>query len=283
MSVDLRSVRALAHAAADEIRHHLGAAAVPIETTTPGSSRCARGDRCEAAERLKRYDQRSQLVGAPTDQALCPACRRATPAALAAAPQLYVDLRNAAMVRTSSTTSEYVSRSPGSPLGINGSPFAHAQQLHWWITAWADQVIWTAGRPSPDRAGQSEGQQVDDACVLLTRYLSAWLAHRPVEFQITRGDADPDDPKADPRDATVVTELAGWEGCAWLLDWRATAERILGRPPLIHHPPEPCPACNVAGVLRRRDGDDKVSCSNCRKEWTLDMYEVFVHAWVGSR
>lgn len=260
------------------------AGAAPVEDLAPEpEGRCRRGDHCEAAARLKPGDKDSPMVGAPTDQPLCLACQRAIPDALAAVPQLYVDLSNATLLRSSSTSANGpVTKSPGSPLGINGAPFALTQQLHWWITAWADVVVWTAGRPSPDRAGQSAGQQIDDACALLTRYQSAWLAHRPVEFQLTRSDADPDDPKADPRSDTVVREMAGWEGCAWLLDWRTRAERVLGRPRLIHHPPEPCPACNVAGVLRRRDGDDKVSCSNCRKEWTLDMYEVFVHAWIGS-
>lgn len=277
MALDVRSVLDLARAAVDELVAHLSGAAVP------DPARCQRGRRCEAAEHANPGDTDSPMVGAPTDRPLCLACERALPGALRQAPLLWVELRNATLLRGSTAnTGTKVDRTAGSPLGLNGPPLYLAEQLHWWITAWADVVIYTAGRPAPDRAGQAEGQQIDDACALLTRYLQAWISHRPVEFQTHRSNADPDDPKAQPTGDVVVTELAGWEGCAWLLDWRRTVETALGKKPLVHHPPEPCPACNVQGGLRRRDGDDKVSCSICRKEWTLKMYETFVHAWIGT-
>lgn len=245
--------------------------------------RCQRGTRCEAAENIDVGGQPA-TVGAACDRLLCAACEQATRSALNQAPVLWAELRNRAIDRGSAGTSmaTRVVRSRSGSFGLNATPLHLADGLHWHVTTWADQVILTADRPAVDRTSQPEGAQVDDACLLLARYLSVWVAHEPVEFQVTRGNADPDDPKARPTDTTVTVEQAGWEACAWLIDWRAAAERLLHIPLLVHYPPEPCPACNTPRALKRVDGDDKVSCTVCRKAWTLQMYETFVHAWVGG-
>lgn len=242
--------------------------------------RCARGTRC-AGRQPSTDGQR--WIPAHTDRPLCDWCENATIDALADAPALYVDLRNAALHRGGNTAlTERVTTSPGRSFGLNAQPLWLSEQLHWVLCAWADAVIDTAGRPSPDRTGQSEGQQLDDACMLLRTYFPVWLAHQLVEFQVTRENRDPDDPKAEPTDDTVTVVQAGWEACAWLLNWHEHAETVLKKRPLTHHIPEPCPACNVPRVLKRRDGADKVECTNCGKKWTLAMYETFVHAWIGA-
>lgn len=255
-------------------------ASTPPNDQAPGSdvSRCLRGPDCADPDYVDEH-----TVGSPSDRALCRACERETAAALAAAPGLYVDLRNKTLDRAGSATlGDKVTRSRSGSFGLNASPLHLTEGLHWHVTAWADQVIATAGRPAPDRVGQSEGQQVDDALLLLDRYLSVWVVHGPVEFQVTRGDADPNDPKTQPTADTVTVSQAGWQACGWLINWRASAERLLKMPLLVHYPPEPCPACDTRHALRRRDGEDRVWCSVCRKEWTLAMYETFVHAWIGA-
>lgn len=243
--------------------------------------RCIRGERCEAAEPADPKDPKSTKVGAPADKPLCQTCEFELPDLLEEAPNTYRELLLASLVHGSGEPGPK-RKITGSPLGFTGAPYHLAEQLHWWVTAWADVVIYTAGRPAPDRERQPVVQQVDDACALLHTYLSAWLAHQPVEFWVTRGDADPEDPKQEPSDAAVFVEQSGVEACAWLLDWRQQTERVLGKRPLIHYPPEPCPACDQAGSLRRRDGTDKVRCVNCRKSWTMEHFEIFVHAWIGG-
>ena len=244
--------------------------------------RCRRASACVAAERV---DTPGGLitVGAPADRPLCTGCEKATADALRAAPGLYVKLRNLTIDRgaTSSMAQRVTSSRPGS-FGLNATPLHLSEGLHWHVTTWADEVIATAERPAPDRASQTEGQQTDDALLLLGCYLSTWITHGPVEIQVTRSNADPDDPKAQPTDDTVTVAQEGWEACGWLIDWQHIAERVLKLPLLIHYPPEPCPACNEPNVLKRKDGDDKVSCTLCGKAWTLAMYETFVHAWIGA-
>jgi hypothetical protein len=245
------------------------------------TGRCLRGPDCETPDTLEQDGSRV-TVGAPSDRPLCRACETATREALRAAPGLWVGLRNQAIDRLggSNAPGTRVRRSRPGSFGLNAGPLHLADSLLWQVTAWADEVIHTAGRPTVDRASQPEGGQVQDACLLLDRYLSVWTVHGPVEFALTRRGSDPDDPKAQPTDGEVTVVQAGWEACAWLVGWRGSAERSLKTPPLIHYPPEPCPACNQPGVLKRRDGDDKVSCTACGKAWTLRMYETFVHAWM---
>lgn len=239
-------------------------------------SRCLRGNQCEAPEVVD-----GQTVGGRADRALCRACEDATAAALTAAPRLHAQLRALSTDRgPRSALSDKVTRSRTGSFGLNATPLHLAEGLWWHLTGWADEVISTAGRPTVDRTSQPAHEQVVDACVLLARYLSVWVAHRPVEFQVTRSNADPDDPKAQPTGDTVTAVQAGWEGCAWLIAWRTSAERLLKLPVLVHHPPEPCPQCDQEGGLRREDGADKVWCVWCRKSWTLDTYQVFVHAWM---
>jgi hypothetical protein len=244
--------------------------------------RCGRGDRCTAAEPLRPDQPDSPMIGAPTARPICPACETAVRHALGDAPGIWGELAGAALERGSAPPGRKRGKLIGSPLGFTLAPYHLAEQLHWWITAWADVVIYTASRPSPDRARQQPGAQVADACALLRAYLSVWVAHQPVEFQVARSNADPEDRRAEPSGETVVVALAGWQGCAWLLDWQHATENVLGKPPLIHYPPEPCPNCDQAGGLRRRDGTDKVKCVNCGKAWTMDRFEIFVHAWVGG-
>lgn len=264
--------------------------AFPPPCSTPGGCgpheqqphRCERGARCEAPEKLELAGQ-TYTVGSACDRALCTACEQATAGALTAAPALYAQLRAAARYRTGATAyATRVIRSRSGSFGLNATPLHLTENLHWHVTGWADQVILTADRPTVDRTAQPEPDQVADACALLARYLSVWIAHGPADFQVTRDQADPDDPKAQPTADTVTFTQAGWEACAWLIAWRDSAERLLRLPVLIHHPPEPCPQCDTAGALRRRDGEDRVWCSSCGKAWTLDKYEIFVHAWVGG-
>jgi hypothetical protein len=245
-------------------------------------SRCCRAHQCEAAENVDHHGQ-AVTVGALSDRPLCRACEQVTADALTAAPALYARLRQAALDRGNTPPGQRVTRSRGGSFGLNLGPLDLAEQLHWHTTAWADQVLWTAGRPGTDRTSQPEHGQVTDACAILGRYLSVWIAHDPAEFQVTRTDADPDNPKATPTDHTVTASEAGWQACAWLVAWRHAAERTLRLPLLIHYPPEPCPACDTPRALKRKDGDDKVTCMVCGKSWTLDMYETFVHAWIGAR
>jgi hypothetical protein len=240
--------------------------------------RCERGRRCHAAE----LDPQDNVVGAPCDRLLCRTCETAVTNALNDAPHLYDDLREQARDRGNQAQGQRVSSSRPGSFGLNLGPLDATERLHWHLTTWADEVISTANRPTVDRIAQPERDQVADACILLTRYLSVWVAHQPAEFQLTRNTADPEDPKIQPSDDTVTATQAGWEACDWLIEWQASAERMLKIPLLVHYPPEPCPACNQPGVLKRKDGDDKVSCIACKKSWTLAMYETFVHAWVGN-
>jgi hypothetical protein len=235
--------------------------------------RCERGARCYAAE---------GDAGAPCDRPLCNVCVDAVAETLNEAPYLYDDLRARARDRGNQAQGQRVTSSRPGSFGLNLGPLDATERLHWHVTAWADEVISTAERPTVDRAAQPERDQVVDACILLNRYLSVWVAHHPVEFQLTRATADPDDPKLQPTNDTVTATQTGWEACGWLIDWRLSAERMLRTALLVHYPPEPCPACNQTGGLKRKDGDDKVSCAFCRKSWTLRMYETFVHAWVGG-
>jgi hypothetical protein len=237
-----------------------------------------RGSACTAAEL-----ENDHTVGATSDRALCRACEQETAGALADAPQLYVQLRNLTLDRFGAgPMGDRVTRSRSGSFGLNASPLHLTEALHWQMTGWADEVITTAERPAVDRASQPEGSQVDDACLLLSRYLSVWISLGETDFQVTRGNADPDDPKAEPTTDTVTMSMAGWQGCDWLINWRTSAERLLKLPLLVHYPPEPCPACDTRNALRRKDGEDKVWCSVCRKAWTLEMYETFVHAWLGA-
>lgn len=226
-------------------------------------ARCRRADRCADPEKVA-----DELVGAATDGGpLCSADRARVNAALVEAPELYVRLRLGITTSAGTGSSERVTRSKGQPLPLNAGALDLTEQLHWLSTTWADEVITAAARPTVDRASQPEAQQVDDACLLLRTYLPLWIRHQPVELNVTR---------------TQTIEQAGWTAAGLLLDWKTKARRALGLSTLVHRPPEPCPACNVEGVLERRDGAGKVSCTNCGKAWTLEMYETFVHAWVGS-
>ena len=239
--------------------------------------RCLRGPACRDPETVN-----GTTVGALADRPLCAACEARTATALAVAPALYFRLRARARTRGGMAQGERVASSRPGSFGLNLGPLHATEELHWHLTAWADEVAATAGLPAVDRTSQPEGSQVDDAARFLRRYLSAWVAHAPVEFQLTRGNADPDDPKAQPSGETVCAVQAGWEACGWLIDWRSRAERMLHIPVLVHYPPEPCPSCDTERALRREDGSGKVECTVCGKAWTLEMYETFVHAWVGG-
>ncbi|MCZ2837153.1 hypothetical protein [Modestobacter sp. VKM Ac-2985] len=224
--------------------------------------RCRRGAQCLAAERVD-----TGRVGAPSSRPLCDPCTDAVRQALGDAPELYVRLRLGLGDAGSTAPSEQVTKSKGSPLPLNASKLDLTDQLHWLATTWADEVIHTAGRPGPDRTSQPEGAQIADSCQLLLRYLTVWTVHAPVDLNVTRTES--------------ITQ-SGWEAADVLLTWKRAARRNLGLTELTHRPPEPCPACDVPGVLERRDGDDKVRCSNCGKSWTLETYELFVHAWIGA-
>lgn len=242
--------------------------------------RCIRDSSCAGRAPT---DDGTAWLAAETDRPLCDWCQDALVDALDATPELWFRLRNKALDRQGSVIqSEHVKRSRAHSFGLNEHPLFLADNLHWIVTAWADEVINTAGRPNVDRAHQPEGGQVQDACILLRTYLPVWLAHGPVEFAITRDNRDPDDPKAQPTTDEITVEQTGVEACVWLLDWHRAATKAIGHDNLTHYPPEPCPACNVPRVLRRRDGADKVECTNCGKKWTLVMYETFVRAWIGA-
>lgn len=237
-------------------------------TVAPAPDRCTRRNRCLAAE----LDEHDAVVGAVSARPLCDPCTQATASALRDAPELYVRLRLALRHPSQSTGGgEKVTKSKGSPLPLNASALDLTEQLHWLVTTWADEVIHTAGRPAPDRTSQPEAQQIADACALLITYLQVWVVHQPTELATHRIGRQ-----------WITIEQAGWQAAATLIDWKRAARRNLGLARLTHRPPEPCPRCNVPGVLERRDGDDKVRCTNCLKEWTLAMYQTFVHAWVGA-
>lgn len=242
---------------------------------TEPDHRCGRGPNCADPER----DDQGRPIGAATDRDLCRACTDTLPDILNTAPATHAELTAAARRRGSAPPGRKKQKITGSPLGFTLAPYHLAEQLHWWITAWADVIIYTAGRPTPDRARQPADQQIADACALLDTYLSAWIAHGPVDFWVRRTNADPDDHKTQPTGDMVTETLAGWQGCAWFLDWDQATQRVLGRIPLTHYPTEPCPFCRQQGGLRRRDGADKVRCTWCNHSWTLDTWDVFVHAW----
>jgi hypothetical protein len=232
------------------------------DSSAPAEQRCRRGSSCLAEEEVD-----GEIRGARTDTLLCRRCTEAVGSALRDAPKLYVQLRQRIRVQGTAAGGEQVTRSKGQPLPLNASALDLTDQVHWLAATWADVVITAAGRPRPDRTSQPEAQQIDDACYLLDTYLDVWLDHPAVVLQVT---------------TDTQQEQAGWEAAGLLLDWKRSARRNLGIATLVHRPPEPCPACNVPGVLERRDGDDKVRCTNCHKAWTLAMYETFVHAWMGA-
>lgn len=241
------------------------------DSTLPVVHWCGGGTACPLANRRD-----LQLGPTPaTAPALCWRCRTDIDGALVDAPGLYLQLRHGYGDQPTAGSGDKVTRSKGSPMPLSGSRLHLTDRLHRLLTTWADIVITDTGRPTVDRTAQPEPDQIVDAARLLTIYRDDWLATPETDL---RQHLVPT-----PTGSTwTTTRQAGWEAATELLRWKRAVRRNLGLSNLTHRPPEPCPSCDVPGVLERRDGSDHVHCTNCDKSWTLDRYEMFVHAWIGA-
>lgn len=213
--------------------------------------RCDRGARCFGHELLELDGQRVK-AGAVCDRPLCDVCERAVGQALEDAPGLYRDLRNASLVAVAAVRSEMVSASRGTPLPLNARPLHLAEQLHWLLTTWEDEVRSIAGLSYPERAGKREGRQVQEAAVLLGSHLSAWIAAPVTVFATSRWTDD--------------VEQSGAAAAAALLDWRSEVRMLPGldmkAAKAIRRYEHRCPACGVRAVTHRA-GDDLMQCQSC--------------------
>ena len=57
------------------------------------------------------------------------------------------------------------------------------------------------------------------------------------------------------------------------------ADRVLGWDRLVHRLPAPCPYCDLLTLIRR-DGDQFVRCTNCKRTWLEPEYRHFVRMLV---
>lgn len=224
--------------------------------------RCQRAERCRASEVLIDGDERRRL-GAPCDRPLCPACEQAVTEALADAPWLYRDLRNATLVRGRQAPGEKVTRSAGSPMPLNARALHLAEQLAWLLTTWEDEVRSIARLSHPAHSGKREGRQVLDAARLLKAHVSAWLAAPATELEVSRHDEP-------------ITQSGADAACA-LLDWRRRVRLLPGldadAPKAVRRYDEPCMYCAVRAVTHRA-GDDRVHCQSCGAAWDRELYAV---------
>lgn len=215
--------------------------------------RCARGARCRGAER----DESATLVGAPADRPLCEADERAVAHALDDAPALYLDLRNATLVRTQAVRTEMVTTSRGHGLPLNGRALHLAEELWWLLVSWEDEVRRIASASDRVRSGKREGRQVADAAAFLGAHLTAWIAAPATLFQVNSGR----DPSTD-----AAVEQSGVAAALALLDWRSNVRNLPGldkkAAKAVRRYEQRCPACGVRAITHRA-GDDLMQCQNC--------------------
>lgn len=214
----------------------------------PAIPRCARGPRCYTAERVD-----DQLLGGPASRPLCEVCEQAARRVLDQTPELYVRLRQKTLDRDVAGPGEYVTRSAsGSQVLGNATARDLAEQAHWLLTTWEDEVRSIASLNYPDRTRKSHGRQVQDAAILLSRHFTAWLSAPTVEFATSRW--------------TPTVDQSGVEAIGQLLDWRATVRRLPGLdvdgPRAIRRYPQPCGRCSVSAITHRA-GDDLMVCQSC--------------------
>lgn len=224
--------------------------------TTPQTvTRCARGPRCYASERS---EQANEQIGAVCARPLCDTCESKVRQALDDAPALYVQLRNATLIRGTAVRTEMVTASKGSPLPLNGQALDLGEQLWWLLTTWEDEVRVIAGLTDAVRDGKREGRQVDDAAQLLSAYVTAWVAAPSTAFAVARW--------------VDEIEQSGAEAACALLDWRGHVRNVPGLDPrsskAVRRYEHPCPACGVRAVTHRA-GDDLMQCQSC---WATAPY-----------
>ena len=63
-----------------------------------------------------------------------------------------------------------------------------------------------------------------------------------------------------------------------ILDTHRRLERLVGHDRLVHRIQEPCPRCGRKG-MRRKDGDELVSCRSCNAVWDWDHFQLLSRAY----
>lgn len=248
------------------------------------TTRCLRGERCEAKVRC---DQ-GELHGAPADRPLCDTCERAVKTALDVVPRLFVDLENALPPGSTRPSGGQRPKVTGSPLGVAGRPLHLQESVHQLLTVWEDAVRDLAGL-SPvvrrdedpwERTKRRARASVETAAAakLLGAHLTAWLVHGPIEYAVTSSTADPDDPKAQPSDEPIYVTQCGWEAAVALLDWKGRARSTLGVTKAITVRDEPCMYCEARTIVEEA-GDDAIRCATCNRSWPREEYHARVRGF----
>lgn len=251
--------------------------------------RCSRGRACSAAELLSIDDDQRVKVGAPAARSLCDACERAVASVLADVPKLYSDLEQAMPHRASTSSSGARSGPLGSPMLVNSRALHLQEVVHQILTVWEDVVRDAAGLSPVVRTDEDPwertkrrglaGRETQLAARLLAAHLTAWLVHPPIEYAVTRSNADPDDPRVAPElDTPVYVNEAGWKAAARLLSWRNRVRSTLGLTRATTLRDEPCMYCEVRAVVETA-GDDHIRCDACGRTWTREEYHARVRGF----
>jgi ribosomal protein L37AE/L43A len=184
------------------------------------------------------------LCGAePGRSGWCDTCARAVHHALAALPEVYVELHLA--LTPSSVGGEPVSGTATAPIPIRTDVRALSDTLLGVTTLWETELRADLGHSTPPPRGR-------EAPTLLgaVRYLTAYL----------------------PEAITYSNH-----GAHLVLRLRHHARLLLGQTRLIHRLWAACPRCTVA-ALERVDGSDWVNCQACGAGWDGRGYNDLVRA-----
>lgn len=242
--------------------------------------RCERGARCQAAETTIEPDGSKIKRGAACDRPLCDTCERQVASTLDEVPRLYVDLElMIAPGIPGKTDRPMVSGSKGRPIPLNAHALHLQETVHHLLTRWEDIVRQTAGLTAvvrldwwdPSRRRNRAAVETAAAARTLGAHLTAWLVHGPVEYAVTAGTADPDDPKAQPSDIQIVVEQDGVTAAIALLDWKHSVRHAAGVTKLVTRRDEPCMYCEVRAIVVD-NGSDHVRCEACHRSWPRDEY-----------
>lgn len=226
--------------------------------------RCRRGEYCTDYEMV---DGKRQGRAINATQGLCDTCTRHCERAIAALPGDYVSL-NLALGRGSNGSGDLISMTREPPVPIRLHIEALQQDIVSEANAWAASVATVLNRRWVRHA--RVGKQLDQACGLLVRFPSVFLALRDETHLMWDHDVR----------QQVVRD--GLDGALALLQLHHRAGQALGAVTLVHRLPVPCPACECL-ALEREDGTDVIDCTECARRFTVEEYEQLCVVLVGNR
>lgn len=254
---------------------------------------CRRGDQCSARESVRdpvTGDHLEWIGGRlQTADGLCEIDTDKIKDALIRLPLDVAELTTLLVKPVSHVLSDKLASSkPGPTLPLREHLHSLRDLIVFETWAWARSLSWELDQPlsSLDAHRSRQGYRVKVACLVLTRYLPAFLGLGPVEHParslgVRRTDGhDPEFVTRDGDDYKVTRD--GLQGAILLLELHEQAWRIAARHTTAVHVSFPCRRCGYLALYHEL-GDDKAQCRHCFHEVSLDHLDILKASLANSR